>query len=174
MKVDIKEAKQVSDTVYELIPKSNNREKDLLAPWFKISRNFDINDPTASLFSRYIVFYLRVITSGDDEGFITTNTMMSIGKELTMETKGIENSIKELVRLNMLFKIKNGHYQVNQKHLNKKQNVKESNASIKSQNIQNNIVNNNISDSIVVNNPSVKLMDKLIALKEQKQRLINL
>lgn len=152
------EAKQINDKIFEVIPKGN-KEKDLLAPWFKLSKNFNMDTDLSSIFSRYIVFYLNVITSGDENGFISSSTIHSIGSDIGMNTKIIEASLKELVRLNMVFKIKNGSYQVNPLHINKKQNVKDSNSIIR--NVQNNqtIMNNPVFNV----SPSASLLQQLLA-----------
>jgi hypothetical protein len=134
------EAKQISDKHFEIIPKGS-KPKDLLHPWYKLSSRFEMHDPTKSLFTKYIAFYLTVITSGNEDGYITTDIIMNISKSFNIGKDTTENCIKDLVHVGMMFKLKRGSYQINPLHLNKKSNVEDSNALVKkSQNIQ--IVNN--------------------------------
>jgi len=149
------DVKKVNEDTYKVV-KNQPKPKDLLAPWHKISLGFEIGDPTELLFTRYVAFYLNVITSGDDNGYITTNIIMLIAEKLKMKKDSTEDCIKGLMKLNMLFKIKRGLYQINQKHLNKKQSVVESNAIIEKQkknipqvNIQNNYYGMSLKDILL-------------------------
>lgn len=139
------EGKIIGNIGEDVIVRSNKakpQEKDEMAPWSKISNKFKPENPTQSLFTRYISFYSTLILSGDDNGFISTNTVIEIGKIFKVSKETVEDCLKELLNMTILLKIKRGVYQINPEYTNKKKTREESNALIKSsRSAQNNQIN---------------------------------
>jgi len=144
MEINGKIVSQVGENVTIKTEKPKLREPDEMAPWSKISNKFKVLNSNKSLFTRYISFYSTLITSGDDNGYITTSTILEIGKMFEISKEKVEDCIKDLVDTTILLKIKRGIFQVNPEYSNKKKTKEESNALIKSsRNVQNNQTNVN-------------------------------
>lgn len=109
-----KVTKDGNKTIIEL--SKNKAEKDPNYPYIKKSIEYRIENPN-TLFGRYIAFYSAVQASGGSQNMITTETIMTIGLHYNLSKNIIEKSIKELVTLNELIKVKRGIYMINPRHI---------------------------------------------------------
>jgi len=133
---------------------------DPLFPYIKKATKYKIENPI-TLFSRYVAFYSTLISSGSDQNIITTDNIITIGKQYNLGRDTVENCIKDLIAIEELIKVKRGIYMLNPKHISGGRTAAASRELIeKAQNIQNN--------QTIINNPvfnissQSSLMEKLL------------
>lgn len=89
---------------------------DPLYPYIKKATKYKIENAT-TLFSRYVAFYSTLISSGSDQNIITTDNIITIGKQYKLGRDTVENCIKDLISIEELIKVKRGIYMLNPKHI---------------------------------------------------------
>jgi len=99
-----------------IVEQDEKRTPDPLFPWVKKATRYKIENAT-TLFSRYVAFYSTLISSGSDQNIITTENIITIGKEYNLGRDTVENCIRDLVSIKELIKVKRGLYMLNPSHI---------------------------------------------------------
>ena len=145
---------------------------DPLFPYIKKATKHKIENAT-TLFSRYVAFYSTLISSGSDQNIITTESILTIGKEYNLGRDTVEKCIKDLIAIEELIKVKRGIYMLNPKHISGGRTAAASQELIrKAEALTQNVFNAPVTNIIVQEGQT--LTQAILEYKKEQDKLLNL